>query len=205
MAGAGGGGRGRGRGRGGQLAFDWVGGAFLSVLSMATPDSWEALLNDGLDAAGPYKGPVRGRNGGAAAFFVLGVFGAYLIMINMFKAVFIELFQYNSARIEAEDRAKQVPRKPARDNLPDVWRVRPPPPRPRPSAGPRSPLSRPSAGPDPALPCREAKEAAREAARVRVCVTRLHRSAAMPSKRCALDVPWTCLGRALDVPRCLLR
>ena len=106
-----------------QLAFDWVGGAFLSILSMSTPDSWESLLADGLDATAPDYGPIRGKNPGAAAYFVLGVFFAYFIIVNMFKSVFIELFQYNSARIEAADRSLRVPVKPTREELPDVWEV----------------------------------------------------------------------------------
>ena len=43
----------------------------------------------------------------------------------MFKAVFIELFQYSSAGVEAADRALVVPTKPLREQLPDVWTARP--------------------------------------------------------------------------------
>ena len=45
--------------------------------------------------------------------------------VNMFKAVFIELFQYSSAGVEAADRALVVPTKPLREQLPDVWTARP--------------------------------------------------------------------------------
>ena len=51
------------------------------------------MLVNGMDSSGPNRGPVVGQNSGAGAYFVLGVFtGYFLVVPNIYIYIYIYIY-----------------------------------------------------------------------------------------------------------------
>ena len=103
------------------LHFDWIGHALVSVFVVSTNEGWSSLMHvatDSGDAAG--RAVVQDSNSYAAAYFAIGVLLGNLICLNMFKGVFVDVFARSAAIIDAAESAAHPPKKPTREELPEV-------------------------------------------------------------------------------------
>ena len=103
------------------LHFDWIGNAFLSVFAMATNEGWASLMNAAADSGHASGAIVQDSNALAPGYFALGILGANLIVLNMFRGVFITVFMRCARQIDLSEAALRPPRKPWRVDLPKIW------------------------------------------------------------------------------------